>query len=378
MNLSYMSRSFSLVRSISPGLLVLFLAACIPAAAQLSPVEPDPLARIRDAANSNVQACSATGETLCEQVAPKIIANAQGDSPLAENLRQVAHEIHDTRTPSSEHAVQWAIAAFQAAGLEARVEENVIPLASKSAPQIQQAVIAEIRGREKPEEWVLLGARLNANALIPIQVGCNAALVIEAARDIQLTRIHPRRSIRFVLFVDVDQDMPGSWAYVRAHRDELDRARAAIFFAGGADRINSYMLNGRQDIAAGLRDAMKPIESWKIFHDVFGGSILMGDFDFLLEGVPTIVAHRTQPGEPLKVAPSFSEELDKVDVQELKRSTAIAAVTAFGIAERADPIGPRQSRAEIESSLKAAVMDQQMKTAGLWPLWESGERGRLP
>ena len=33
-----------------------------------------------------------------------------------------------------------------------------------------------------------------------IDEACNAALVIEAARDIQLTGVHPRRSIRFVLF----------------------------------------------------------------------------------------------------------------------------------------------------------------------------------
>jgi len=28
--------------------------------------------------------------------------------------------------------------------------------------------------------------------------------------------------------------------------------------------------------------------------------------------------------------------------------------------------------------LKTTGLDQQMKTAGLWPLWESGERGRMP
>jgi len=54
---------------------------------------PDPLARIRAAAQGNVPACSATGETLCEQVAPKIIANAQGESPLAENLRRLTDEM---------------------------------------------------------------------------------------------------------------------------------------------------------------------------------------------------------------------------------------------------------------------------------------------
>ena len=68
------------LRRISIGLLLLCLAACLPASAQLLPSDPDPLARIREAAKSNVQACSATGETLCEQVAPKILGNAQGDS----------------------------------------------------------------------------------------------------------------------------------------------------------------------------------------------------------------------------------------------------------------------------------------------------------
>ena len=113
MNFSSMNRSVSRARSISLGLLILFLAACIPVAAQLSPVDPDPLARIRDAANSNVQACSATGETLCEQVAPKIIANAQGDSPLAENLRRAAHEIHDVTTASPENAVRGRLQHFK-------------------------------------------------------------------------------------------------------------------------------------------------------------------------------------------------------------------------------------------------------------------------
>src|SRR5271169_2953039 len=69
-----------------------FFIGGIPAAAQLPGADPDPLSRIREAAKTNVQACSATGETLCEQVAPKIIANAQGESPLAENLRRLDDE----------------------------------------------------------------------------------------------------------------------------------------------------------------------------------------------------------------------------------------------------------------------------------------------
>jgi hypothetical protein len=65
-------------------------------------------------------------------------------------------------------------------------------------------------------------------------------------------------------------------------------------------------------------------------------------------------------------------------IQELKRNTEIAAVTAFGIAEGAAPLAPRQSRAEIESLLKTTGLEERMKKANLWPLWESGQRGRQP
>jgi hypothetical protein len=358
--------------------LAIFLAACVPAAAQLSPAEPDPLARIRDASKTNVQACSATGETLCEQVAPKIIASAQGDSPLAQNLRRLAREIHDGRIVSPAEAASWAVAAFRTAGVEAHAEEDTVPLPEqKTAFQALDTVVAEFRGREKPDEWVLLGARLDPQSPDTVDTAANVALVLEAARDIHLTGVHPRRSIRFALFMGANNNRIGSWAYVRAHRNELDRARAAIFFVGGAHRVTGYSLSRRSDIEAGLREAMKPIESWGTGLRESETPISADNFDFLLEGVPTALADR-EGMTLLQPISNFSEALDTVDIQEIKRSTAIAAVTAFGIAERAEPLGPRQSRAEIESWLKNSSLEQQMKTADVWPLWESGDRGRMP
>ena len=97
-----------------------------------------------------------------------------------------------------------------------------------------------------------------------------------------------------------------------------------------------------------------------------------------MEGVPTLSATRSEAPTTSRSRPHASNSLDKINIEELKRNTAIAAVTAFGIAERAEPLGPRQSRAEIESLLKTTGLDEQMKNAGLWPLWESGERGRMP
>jgi Zn-dependent M28 family amino/carboxypeptidase len=367
-----------LLNQISPRWIpALIFAVALPAAAQLSDPQSDPLARIREAAKTNVQACSTTGETLCEQVAPKIIANAQGDSPLTKNLRSL-REISDARsidTPVTARLEEWAISTFRDAGINAHIEKYTN--FDGSQPD-QENVIADIPGREKPEEWVLVGAHLNSWAEGPAAAGnyCGAAMVIEAARDILRTGIRPRRSIRFVLFGGGDKRLPSSWAYVRLHRDELDRARGSIIFDSGCTEVAGYILNGRHDIERGMRDAMKPIDSLGA-GNFFWEAVLGDNFDFLLEGVPTATTIQVKVGyvhDPAYEASTF----DQNEIAGLKRNTAVVAITAFGIAERAEPLGPRQSRSEIESLLKATGLDERMKVTGLWPLWESGQRGRLP
>lgn len=361
----------------SPYLLAaFFLAGMLPAAAQLSPTEPDPLARIRDAAKTNVQACSATGETLCEQVAPKIIANAQGESPLAENLRRLSKEEIGHKTPASMEAaeVAWAVAAFLDAGADARIEKHANPRGRQAE---EESVVAEFRGRENPEEWVLLGAHLGPREHGPAEVdsSCDAATVIEAARDILSTGVHPRRSIRFVLFTGDIRDKTGSWAYVRAHRSELDQARAAIVVWSDCRRVTSYLLNGRPELEPSVREATKSIESLGAIHFGLRSSLLTDGFDFLLEGIPAL----TTLSEPLAITVDGPlPPRPPLIFADLKHNAALVAVTAFGIAEHAAPLGPRQTRAEIESNLRTWDLDVQMKHAGLWPLWESGERGRLP
>jgi hypothetical protein len=111
-------------------------------------------------------------------------------------------------------------------------------------------------------------------------------------------------------------------------------------------------------------------------HYDFGAPLEIDNFDFLVEGVPTLTAIQVQTS-PLLDRPANPGTPEKIDIADLKHNTAIVAVTAFGIAERAAPIGPRQTRAEIEALLKVSGLAEQMKVTGLWPLWESGERGRL-
>jgi Zn-dependent M28 family amino/carboxypeptidase len=283
------------------GLLAATLACCLPAAGQLSPEPSDPLARIRDAAKTNVQACSATGETLCEEVAPKIIDNAMGESPLAENVRRLNDAIADHPSGGTEQrAVSWAVAAFHNAGVDVHAEKYTLLGTSTE----HENVVAEIRGREKPDEWVLLGARLGPGESndATIANNWNAASVIEAARDISRTGIRPRRSIRFVLFTGDERATSGSWGYVLAHRPDLNRARGAILLNPEANSVSGYLLMGRPDIEAGVRDATKQAQSLGVHLYLFDAPLGTDAFDFVIQGIPTLITY--EPKKEYRFSPA--------------------------------------------------------------------------
>jgi hypothetical protein len=267
------------------------------------------------------------------------------------------------------------IARFLAAGQTLRVRLEIPN--QTGGPVTQHNVIAEIRGREKPDEYVVVGAHLDSWELGTgaLDNGCNAALVIEAARDIVATGIKPRRSIRFILYSGEEQGMLGSWAYVHSHRAEMDRVAGVVVIDEGIGRITGFSMGGRHDTEAALRAILKPVESWGVAQDTFDAMWGTDHFDYMLEGVPTLVANQ-EPANYMVNYHAASDTLDKVDMRELKINTAIIGVTAFGIAESAERFGPRQSRAEIEAMLKQTGLDQQLQLIGVLKQWQSGARGR--
>ncbi len=246
-------------------------------------------------------------------------------------------------------------------------------------PVEQENVVGEIRGYEKPEEIVVLAAHLDSWELGTgaLDNGCNAALVIEAARAIKASGLLPRRTIRFILFGGEEQGLLGSFGYVRAHRTELDKYRGVVVFDTGIGRVTGYSLGGRPDIEPGVREILKPFAGWGAHHHTTDAETGTDHFDFLLEGVPTLVANQ-EVSNYLMNYHAASDTFDKVDIRELKLNTMLAAVTAWGIADRAEPLGRRLNRAETEKLLKDTGLDEQMKTQGYWEGFQSGARGRQP
>jgi carboxypeptidase Q len=269
------------------------------------------------------------------------------------------------------------IARFIAAGQ--KVQAHLEMPNRIGGPTNSENVVAEIRGRERPDDFVLVGAHLDSWDLGTgaLDDGCNVAMIIDVARIIHTSGTIPRRSIRFVLFTGEEQGMLGSAAYAHAHRDELDRMIGAVIFDSGVGRITGYSLGGRKDIVPAVRTALEPLKTLGAMDLTLDAGMDTDNFDFMLEGVPTMEAIQ-DPANYMLNYHAASDTFDKVDFKELKHNAAIAAVTTYAFADGAERIGPRQSRAQIEELLKQSGLDKEMKGAGFWPLWEKSERGRQP
>jgi Zn-dependent M28 family amino/carboxypeptidase len=152
---------------------------------------------------------------------------------------------------------------------------------------------------------------------------------------------------------------------------------AAVIFDSGNGAVTGYSLGGRKDTLPAVREALEPVVSLGVKDFTLDADSGTDNFDFLLEGVPTLVANQ-EPANYMLNYHAQSDTFDKVDIAELKKHVAIAAVTAYALADREDRIGPRQSRAQIEQLLQDTGLAKAMQDQNVWPPWLSGARGRQP
>jgi Zn-dependent M28 family amino/carboxypeptidase len=238
-------------------------------------------------------------------------------------------------------------------------------------------VIAEIKGSEKPGEFVILGAHLDSWELGTgaLDNGCNAALVVDALRAIKASGLQPRRSIRFILFSGEEEGLLGSRAYSIAHRPELDEAAGVIIWDAGTGKTTGFADGGRNDVLNTGKRLIAPLQQFGLTElktDMEWGT---DHFDFMLEGVPTFVADQEEANY-LENYHAVSDTYDKVDFTQLKKHVAEAAEFSFALANLPEKIGPRFTRAQIEQSIRETNSVEMFKAFGLWDAWESGHLGR--
>lgn len=251
------------------------------------------------------------------------------------------------------------------AGQKLRVRLDV---RNKLGPAFESTnVVGEIRGRELPNEIVVLGAHLDSNDLGPgaLDNAAGSAAVMETARAIKALGVVPRRTIRFVLFTGEEEGMLGSNAYVARHRDEMDRTVAALIMDVGAGRPLGWFSMGRTDLDDQIRELMKPLSAFAgsmIEHAAFAAT---DNAAFMAEGVPNLILLQDE-SLYFTVHHSIADTFDKADSRDFATCVATVASATFSIADQSNRFGRRLSAEEVKKMASESKVDEQWRAAGIW------------
>lgn len=236
---------------------------------------------------------------------------------------------------------------LRAAGQPVRMR---LQLGCRSLPDADSAnVVADLRGREAPEQVVLIGAHLDSWDLGTgaIDDGAGVAIVMESLRLLKSLDLVPRRTLRGVLYMNEENGLRGARAYADAHRDELARHMAAIESDSGAARPTGFTaLTG-----AGGVETLREIASLLVgvgASQVSAGNGGGADLTVLRPaGVPQLglLQDGTRYFDWHHTA---ADTLDKVDAVELAQNAAALAVMAYVLADMPQPL-PRPDPAPSDS-----------------------------
>jgi hypothetical protein len=228
-------------------------------------------------------------------------------------------------------------------------------------------VVGEIRGRELPDEIVVVGAHLDSNDLGPgaLDNGAGSGAVLETARAVKALGLRPRRTIRFVLFTGEEEGMVGSIAYVERHRDEMDKTVAALVMDIGAGRPEGWFSMGRTDLDAEIRELSQPLAQFGDFLIEHAAFAATDNAPFMAEGVPNLILIQDEtPYFP--VHHTIADTPDKIEPRDYASAVAVFASTAYAIADRPRRFGRRLSSDEIKRMADETKVGEQWRAAGIW------------
>ncbi len=256
-----------------------------------------------------------------------------------------AHSLHTPHTgamgykddvpkiPSAAVTVEDAelIARLAAKGpvsLHLHLESQVLP----DAPSAN--VIGELRGSDKPDEIVVLGAHLDSWDVGQgaHDDGAGVVTVMEAVHLLKELGLVPRRTIRVVLFTNEENGTRGGKAYAADHASELAKHVLAVESDEGGFAPRGWSIahadgNAQKRTRAAIADIstlLAPLGMHRLDDDHGGADIGA----MAASGVPQvglIVDNRTY----FDIHHTEADTLDKVDPQQLADDVAAMAVLAY-------------------------------------------------
>ena len=229
-------------------------------------------------------------------------------------------------------------------GQTVRIEADIKNTFTRDSLQ-QWNTIAEIRGSEKPDEVVLLGAHLDSWDIATggTDNGTGSIAVLEAARILKAAGVKPKRTIRFALFSGEEEGLFGSQAYAADHRKELDRIQAVLVLDNGTGRITGMALQGRDELRDMWKAMLRPLASLDTLAVRSGIKTGTDHLAFLPYGVPAFNYDQATRGYNW-THHSQIDDYSMVVPSDVAQAATIMAVNAWQLADMPEllPRGKKQ------------------------------------
>jgi Zn-dependent M28 family amino/carboxypeptidase len=223
------------------------------------------------------------------------------------------------------------IARYVAAGETVKLRLN---LEAKTLPDAPSAnVVAELRGRELPDEVVVIGGHIDS-----WDVGQGAhddgGGVVVSMQALALLRklgLTPRRTIRVVLWTNEENGIRGARAYAADHKGELAKHVAAIEMDSGVFHPTGYGVDAGEGGVAMLTDVvslLEPLGATGVLAGYSGTDVEQ----MAADGVPGL-ALGVDGARYFDIHHTAADTLDKVAPADLRACIASMAVMAYVLAD---------------------------------------------
>jgi len=194
-------------------------------------------------------------------------------------------------------------------------------------------VVAEIVGRERPDEVVVVSGHLDSWDVGQgaMDDGGGVVAAWEAVRLMQRLGLHPRRTVRVVAWTNEENGTRGGQGYRDAHRAELDKHVLAMESDNGVFRPLGFRFQGPDSSLPMMREIARLLEP------IGAGRMEKGEGEadvgpMIALGVPGL-ALDVDGTKYFWYHHSSADTMDKLDPNEMARCVAAMAVAAYVVAD---------------------------------------------
>jgi carboxypeptidase Q len=195
-------------------------------------------------------------------------------------------------------------------------------------------IVGEIRGREKPDEIVLLGGHLDSwdvgAGASDDGVGC--IVTWEALRLMKRLGLQPRRTVRLVLFTNEENGLRGATAYAERHARQAHNHVFALESDSGVFAPSTLGFSGSQEARALIRamgTLLAPLGLSEI--GVGGGGADVGPIA-QAANAPTM-AYLGDPQKYFQIHHTPADTVERIAPEEVSKAAAAIAVMTYVVAE---------------------------------------------